>query len=96
MPGSDVRAGHDDKVALKREPTLQGGTRWQRKTGGVTHVFTDFPLERVVYTAKVAARTRAPCALPPLAPLPPRPRRRAASGPAAPQHAGRRHAQPAT
>ena len=31
-----------------------------RKTGVVTHVFTHFPLELVVYTAKVAARTRAP------------------------------------
>ncbi|WP_446705197.1 NUDIX domain-containing protein, partial [Aeromonas veronii] len=33
---------------------------WQRKVGVVTHVFTHFPLELVVYTADVPARTRAP------------------------------------
>ena len=35
-----------------------GGTNV--KAGVVTHVFTHFPLELVVYTAKVPARTRAP------------------------------------
>jgi A/G-specific adenine glycosylase len=35
-------------------------TRWHRKVGVVTHVFTHFPLELVVYTADVAARTRPP------------------------------------
>ena len=34
--------------------------KWHRKAGVVTHVFTHFPLELVVYTARVAARTRAP------------------------------------
>jgi A/G-specific adenine glycosylase len=60
VPGSDWLAGQDDKVALKQAPTLKGITKWHRKTGVVTHVFTHFPLELVVYTAKVAARTRAP------------------------------------
>src|SRR5436190_7906668 len=60
VPGSDWLAGHDDKVALAQAPTLKGIARWHRKTGVVTHVFTHFPLELVVYTAKVAARTRAP------------------------------------
>ena len=38
----------------------EGPARWHRKVGVVTHVFTHFPLELVVYTARVPARTRAP------------------------------------
>jgi A/G-specific adenine glycosylase len=60
VPGSDWLAGHDDKAALKQAPALKGIAKWHRKTGVVTHVFTHFPLELVVYTARVAARTRAP------------------------------------
>ncbi|UPK06114.1 A/G-specific adenine glycosylase [Bradyrhizobium sp. 170] len=60
IPGSDWLAGQDDKVALKQAPALKGVARWHRKAGVVTHVFTHFPLELVVYTADVAAGTRAP------------------------------------
>jgi A/G-specific adenine glycosylase len=60
VPGSDWLAGQDDNAALKQAPALQGIARWHRKTGVVTHVFTHFPLELVVYTASVAARTQAP------------------------------------
>jgi A/G-specific adenine glycosylase len=60
VPGSDWLAGQDDKAALKQAPALKGASRWHRKAGVVTHVFTHFPLELVVYTATVAARTRAP------------------------------------
>jgi A/G-specific adenine glycosylase len=60
VPGSDWLAGHDDRAALKQAPELKGVTRWHRKVGVVTHVFTHFPLELVVYTASVAARSRAP------------------------------------
>jgi A/G-specific adenine glycosylase len=60
VPGSDWLVAQDDKAALKQAPVLRGVTRWHRKTGVVTHVFTHFPLELVVYTAKVPARTRAP------------------------------------
>jgi A/G-specific adenine glycosylase len=60
VPGSDWLAGQDDKMALKQAPALKSVTRWHRKTGVVTHVFTHFPLELMVYTAKVPARTRAP------------------------------------
>jgi A/G-specific adenine glycosylase len=42
---------------------LKGIARWQRKLGVVTHVFTHFPLELVVYTANVPARTRAPAGM---------------------------------
>jgi len=60
VPGSEWLAGQDDKAALKQAPAVKSVARWHRKAGVVTHVFTHFPLELVVYTAKVAARTRAP------------------------------------
>jgi A/G-specific adenine glycosylase len=60
VPGSDWRAGQQDAAALAQAPALKGITRWHRKAGIVTHVFTHFPLELVVYTARVAAGTRAP------------------------------------
>jgi A/G-specific adenine glycosylase len=60
VPGSEWRAGLDDKAALSQAPELKGVTRWHRKTGVVNHVFTHFPLELVVYTANVPARTCAP------------------------------------
>jgi A/G-specific adenine glycosylase len=60
VPGSEWLAGQDDKAALKQAPALKGVTRWHRKTGVVTHVFTHFPLELVVYTAQLPARARAP------------------------------------
>jgi A/G-specific adenine glycosylase len=60
VPGSEWLAGQDDKAALKQAPALKGVARWHRKTGVVTHVFTHFPLELVVYTAQLPARARAP------------------------------------
>jgi A/G-specific adenine glycosylase len=60
VPGSDWRAAQDDKAALEQAPQVSGVSRWHRKVGVVTHVFTHFPLELVVYTAHVPARTRAP------------------------------------
>jgi A/G-specific adenine glycosylase len=60
VPTSDWFTGQDDKAALKQAPVLKGATRWHRKVGMVTHVFTHFPLELVVHTASVPARTRAP------------------------------------
>jgi A/G-specific adenine glycosylase len=60
VPGSDWRAAQDEEAALKQAPKLAGVMRWHRRPGVVTHVFTHFPLELVVYTAQVPARTRAP------------------------------------
>lgn len=59
VPVSDWIAAQDDAAALKQAPVLEGA-RWHRRIGVVSHVFTHFPLELVVYTASVAARTRAP------------------------------------
>jgi A/G-specific adenine glycosylase len=60
VPTSDWLAAQDDTTALKQAPVLKGIARWHRKVGAVTHVFTHFPLELVVYTARVGARARAP------------------------------------
>jgi A/G-specific adenine glycosylase len=59
VPGSEWRADQDDNKALAQAPGLKG-VRWHRKAGIVSHVFTHFPLELVIYTARVAARTHAP------------------------------------
>jgi A/G-specific adenine glycosylase len=63
VPTSDWVAAQDDKAALKQAPALKGIARWHRKAGVVTHVFTHFPLELVVYTANVSARVRAPAGM---------------------------------
>jgi A/G-specific adenine glycosylase len=60
VPTSDWLAAQDEEAALKHAPVMRGVTRWHRKTGVVTHVFTHFPLQLVVYTARVSARARAP------------------------------------
>ncbi|OKO69989.1 A/G-specific adenine glycosylase [Bradyrhizobium sp. NAS96.2] len=60
VPGSQWQAGLEEAAALAQAPELKGVARWHRKAGVVTHVFTHFPLELVVYTASVASRTRAP------------------------------------
>jgi len=63
VPGSDWLAGQEDATAKQQAPALKGLSRWQRRVGVVTHVFTHFPLELVVYTAKAEARTRAPAGM---------------------------------
>ncbi len=60
VPTSDWLAAQDDKAALKQAVKLKGLSKWHRRVGVVTHVFTHFPLELVVYIASVPARTRAP------------------------------------
>ena len=63
VPNSAWAAEQDDKTSLKQAPVLKGVARWHRKAGVVTHVFTHFPLELVVYTAKLAARASAPAGM---------------------------------
>ena len=60
VPTSHWLDAQDDKTALKQAPMLKGIARWHRKAGVVTHVFTHFPLQLMVYTATVDARARAP------------------------------------
>ncbi len=49
-------------VGKTRRPraNAHGTIAWARVPGVVTHVFTHFPLELVVYTAELPVRTRAP------------------------------------
>jgi A/G-specific adenine glycosylase len=63
VPGSDWIAEQDQQAARDQAPPLDGVARWHRKAGVVTHVFTHFPLELVVYTAEVPSRTRAPAGM---------------------------------
>ena len=63
VPGSSWRAAQDDKTALKQAPELKGIARWRRKAGIVTHAFTHFPLELVVYTARARPRAAAPAGM---------------------------------
>jgi A/G-specific adenine glycosylase len=60
VPGSDWIAGQHDSIARNQAPAPGRVSRWHRKAGVVSHVFTHFPLELVVYTACVPAGTRAP------------------------------------
>jgi A/G-specific adenine glycosylase len=60
VPTSQWLADQDDKAARRQAPSLAGLSRWQRKAGIVEHVFTHFPLELVVYVARVPAGTSAP------------------------------------
>ena len=60
VPTSSWLAAQADKAALAQAPDLKGVARWHRRAGVVSHVFTHFPLQLVVYTAKVATRTGAP------------------------------------
>jgi len=62
VPTSDWLAYQEDNAARAQAPELKV-SRWHRKAGVVTHVFTHFPLELVVYTASVATRTRAPAGM---------------------------------
>jgi A/G-specific adenine glycosylase len=60
VPTSDWHVAQNDQAALQQAPTFKTIVRWHRKAGVVSHVFTHFALELVVYAAQVAARTPAP------------------------------------
>ena len=54
--------GFDHEAALAEAPRL-GRARWRRVPGVVTHVFTHFPLELVVHTARVGASVKPPAGM---------------------------------
>src|SRR6202790_5539740 len=60
VPTSHWLEVQDDQTALQQAPGVRSGARWNRKAGVVSHVFTHFPLELVVYTANASARAAAP------------------------------------
>jgi A/G-specific adenine glycosylase len=59
VPSSDWLPDFDDDAALLQAPVLKAAA-WHRKVGTVSHVFTHFPLELAVYTARVSTTCRAP------------------------------------
>ncbi|UYO48740.1 A/G-specific adenine glycosylase [Rhodopseudomonas palustris] len=63
VPNSDWLPDQDDAAAKAQAPTVKGVTRWHRKAGVVSHVFTHFPLELTVYVAHASAGTRAPAGM---------------------------------
>jgi A/G-specific adenine glycosylase len=60
VPTSHWLVAQEDDAALSQAPALKHMTRWHRKAGVVSHVFTHFPLQLVVYAAAVPSRSRAP------------------------------------
>jgi A/G-specific adenine glycosylase len=61
VPTTEWSHDFDDGTALDNAPRLSRATpTWQRLPGVVTHVFTHFPLELVVYTATLPSSTAAP------------------------------------
>jgi A/G-specific adenine glycosylase len=65
VPTTEFLADFDEASALGAAPSLGAGqgvcaTRWRRLPGVVTHVFTHFPLELLVFRAEVPATTAAP------------------------------------
>lgn len=63
VPNSDWLADQDEAAAKAQAPALKGVTRWHRKAGVVSHVFTHFPLELTVYVAHASAAIRAPAGM---------------------------------
>jgi A/G-specific adenine glycosylase len=62
VPTSPWTPDFDDDTALMHAP-LPREIQWRRIAGVVTHTFTHFPLELVVYTTEVGTRTRAPAGM---------------------------------
>ena len=58
VPTTEWTEQFDDLTALRDAPDMKAA--WRRLPGTVTHTFTHFPLELVVYAAEVSAKTRAP------------------------------------
>jgi len=62
VPGSAWSHDFDESAALAEAPRL-ARAKWRRLPGVVTHVFTHFPLELVIHSARVGAATRAPAGM---------------------------------
>ena len=58
VPTTEWARDFDDLTALRAAPSVKAA--WHRLPGTVTHTFTHFPLELVVYAANLPVRTPAP------------------------------------
>jgi A/G-specific adenine glycosylase len=69
LPTTHWREDFDERDALEEAPSLarlangNGSLHWRRVPGMVTHVFTHFPLELVVYSTEVEAGTPPPAGM---------------------------------
>jgi A/G-specific adenine glycosylase len=59
VPGSAWAHDFDERYALRSAPRFKGA-QWRRLAGVVRHVFTHFPLELIVFSARVPRATPAP------------------------------------
>ncbi len=59
VPGSEWTHDFDIASVLRSAPRLRAKARWRRVSGVVTHVFTHFPLELMVFVAQVPRATPA-------------------------------------
>jgi A/G-specific adenine glycosylase len=60
VPTSEWLPAQSDAAARAQAPRIGCVSRWRRKPGVVSHVFTHFPLELAVYVAQLPPGTRAP------------------------------------
>ena len=61
VPTTEWTHDFEEGTALAHAPRLgRAQPQWRRRPGVVTHVFTHFPLELVVYAAEVSADATAP------------------------------------
>ena len=60
LPTTEWMTDFDDANALAHAPVY---SRWRRVPGVVTHVFTHFPLELVVYATKLGPETPPPAGM---------------------------------
>ena len=60
VPGSTWAHDFDAGAALASAPKFKSKPKWRRLAGAVSHVFTHFPLELTVLTARVPRATPAP------------------------------------
>jgi A/G-specific adenine glycosylase len=58
VPGSEWSHDFDDRSAVSLAPRLKGA-KWRRVPGAVRHVFTHFPLELAIFSARVPRATPA-------------------------------------
>jgi A/G-specific adenine glycosylase len=60
LPTTQWTADFDEHRALLAAPLLSSRKRWRRVPGVVTHVFTHFPLELIVYATEIGLDTPPP------------------------------------
>jgi A/G-specific adenine glycosylase len=63
VPGSDWKHEFDAGRAAAAAPRFAATQKWRRLPGAVRHTFTHFPLELIVFLARLPRSTRAPAGM---------------------------------